>query len=275
MRTAQAPNKKLTKLPDPPLLSACIVTHYADTPYHAGRMEVVKMCLDTMIGGMKEFDYELLIWDNGSTPEFKEFIRSYNPHVLVESVNVGVHNARYHLANLARGEILAQADDDILFSPDWATLQIQALRTFNAGIVSGSPYRYAFNWGQTKIIPDDIKVKRGQYIPEQWIRDAADSVGIDQISYLAGTRSTQDVLLEKDGVQAWNHGHHIQFMGKREIARNFLFPEDYYLADGKRFNRACEAAGMLQVTTFERTAIHIGNVVDPRIREIHKDWWNG
>lgn len=277
MRTTHSPLKSKAPVPPAPFVSACVVTHYTDHPYHAKRMEVVETCLRTMVDGMTGADYEVLIWDNGSTPEFRDMLRKFAPAVLVESVNIGAHNARRNLAEIARGEILMQTDDDVLFHPEWLSLQLELLGVFpNVGIVSGSPHRPAFTWGQTPP-PEGVKVKHGNFFPEQWIRDACASVGSDFNSFMWTFKNVQDTLLEcqDEGgqtVRAWGHAHHMQFLGRREIVKPFLKPNPYMLGDGRVFNQDIMTAGLLQLTTYQRTAIHIGNYLDPRLREIMVEW---
>ncbi len=275
MRTSLNPYKDNVLLPKPPLISACIVTHYGNDKYHANRMEVVQLCLDTMIAGLQGSDYELLIWDNGSTPEFREMLRGYNAHVLIESVNVGAHNARHHLANIARGEIVIMSDDDLLWHPEFLSIQMEILTTYpNVGLVSGSPYRWAFAWNQSGLlVPDEAKITTGKLIPEQYVRDACASVGQDYTATTWGTQAIEDVLLEYKGVKAWCHGHHMSFMARREVIKPFMKPSKYYLAHGRLLNEEIMAAGMLQLTSYRRTSIHCGNLVDERIKQIYKEWY--
>lgn len=276
MRTSLGPNKDLKPLPPAPLVSACVVTHLTSHPYHKDRMEVVKLCLDTMIAGLQGTSYELLIWDNDSTPEFRAMLEAYNPDVLVKSKNVGGHNGRRNLAEIARGELLAQADDDVIFHPSWLEMQLEVLTTFpNVGIVSGSPYRWAFAWGSqpTETLPKEVKITRGKLLPEQWIKDACASVGQDYHASMWGLKDIDDVVLEYNGVKAFGHAHHLQFLGKRELVTPFLFRSPYLLANGRKFNEDIMGAGHLQLTTFRRSALHVGNLVDPRIKEIYREWY--
>jgi glycosyltransferase involved in cell wall biosynthesis len=273
-----SPTKNNVPVPKPPYISACVVTHYrATTPqerqYHKNRMEVVRLCLSSMIAGMQGASYELLIWDNDSTPDFREMLREFKPAMLVESVNIGAHNARHNLAELARGELLMQTDDDILFHPEWLSLQLEVLSVYpNVGIVSGSPYRWAFSWGQTPALPVEAKVSRGKLIPDQWLKDACQSVGQDYTSAMWGMRQIDDVLVEYNGVKAWNHAHHMQFIGKTQIVKPFLKQNKFLLGNGREFNGDIMQAGYLQLTTHRRTAVHIGNFIDTRLREIMKEW---
>lgn len=273
MRTTQNPLKNSVPLPAPPLVSACVVTHLAQGDYHADRLEVVRLCLDTMLAGLKGTSYELLIWDNGSEPDFVEWLRNYNPAVFVESANVGPHNARRNLAEMARGSILAMFDDDLIAHPDWLEMQLEVLTAYpNVGIVSGSPYRPAFGWHDV-LIPEGAQIKRGRLIPDQYIRDAAESIGQSYENMQAICAGIDDVLLDYKGVKAWAHGHHFQFIGRREVVTPFLFRSGLYLDNGKRFNESVREAGLLSLTTYRRSVLHCGNVVDPRTREIYKDWY--
>jgi glycosyltransferase involved in cell wall biosynthesis len=273
MRTSLSPLKNNVPLPPPPLISACVVTHYTNEKYHAQRMDVVRLCLNSIIAGLQGSSYELLIWDNGSTPEFREMLRGYKSTVLIESVNVGAHNARHNLAEIARGEVVCFTDDDILFHPEWLSLQMEVLTVFpNVGLVSGSPYRWAFKWGQTVKIPDGITVREGNFIPEQYIKDACASVGQDYTSSMWQLRDIKDVLLEYKGVKAYNHGHHMQLLAHRDIIKPFMFQSKFYLAHGRKLNEDVMAAGYLQLTTHRRTAIHCGNFIDTRLRDIIKEW---
>ncbi len=226
MRISTSPNKDNVALPRPPLVSACVVTHFTHDKYHNQRMEVVKMCLDTMTDGLQGSDYELLIWDNGSTPEFRAFLHSYNPHVLIESINVGAHVARQHLTNIARGEILCMTDDDILFSDGWFSKQLEVLTVFpNVGLVSGSPYRPAFMWTGEQKYPDGAVIRRGKIIPEDWVKDACASVGQDYTSVSWGLKNVNDILVEYKGVLAFAQGHHMQFIAKRKVIAPFMEPQ--------------------------------------------------
>lgn len=278
MRTMHSPTKNNVPIPRAPLISACVVTHYRNiTPqekqYHKNRLEVVRLCLSSMLAGMTGASYELLIWDNDSAPEFRDMLREFKPTVLVESVNIGAHNARHNLAEIARGEILAMTDDDVLFHPEWLSLQLEVLSTYpNVGLVSGTPYRWAFTWGQTPALPVEAIVKRGKLLPEQWIKDACASVGQDYTSAGWELRNIDDVLVEYNGVKCWNHGHHLQFIGKTKIIKPFLKQNKFLLGNGREFNAEIMQAGYLQLTTHARTAIHIGNFIDTRLREIMKDW---
>jgi hypothetical protein len=278
MRTAWGPNKTGTRLPPKPELSLGVVTHFTEHPYHANRLEVVKLCLDTLLDGSSGITRELIIWDNGSLPRFHDFLEGYHPTVFVKSPNIGIGNAQIAVSKIARGRLLCLTDDDVLFHPSWFYLQNLVLKTFpKVGVVSGSPQRTAFRWA----IGSNLEWGRsndclttGRLIPDEWENDFCISVGRDSAGHRRNTSAEQDFSLECNGVKAWAHGHHMQFLGRRDVIEQFIEARrsDTYLDDAHSFNIAIDQAGLLNLTTYDRTALHIGNLIDPSIERIRRDW---
>ena len=130
MRTQWPPTKGPIKLPAPPDVTLGVVTHCSSNPYYEGRINILRLCLDSMLKGVAGINYELIIWDNGSTEYWHEKLAEYNPTVFVKSPNIGIGNAQIGLAHIARGKILCITDDDILFHPMWFPKQMEILQTF-------------------------------------------------------------------------------------------------------------------------------------------------
>jgi glycosyltransferase involved in cell wall biosynthesis len=277
-RTTNNPLKEKF-VPPAPDVTLAVTTHYTDTLYHAERMGVVKMCLDTMLAGVQGINYELVIWDNGSTPEFRRMLLGYKPEVFVQSVNVGAHDARHGLAGIARGKVVSFTDDDILFHPDWFSLQLEILKTYpNVGLVSGSPQRTAFRAGVASNIAwarqnaSEVQMTTGSLIPEVYERDYAMSIGRSWDRQLSVASNFTDTLLEYKGVKAWAHGHHMQLLGHLDVVKKYMQRSAWYLDNKKLFNVDLDNDGLLQLTTYRRTAVHIGNVIDENILGIHKSF---
>jgi glycosyltransferase involved in cell wall biosynthesis len=273
VRTEDNPYKKPYPVPAPPDISVCVLTHFLATPYHRFRRNVVELCIDTMLAGVKGLNYELIIWDNGSTADFSEGLREhYKPHVMVMSPNIGVHSAQLSLAHIARGQILCYTDDDVFFYPGWFAQQKRILETYpNVGVVSGSPQRTAFRWGiesNKKWIaskPEGLTVKRGKLMPDNYDTDYAENLGINVQFQKERTAQDNDILLEYGGVSAWAHAHHMQYMGYREHILPVLKPSVYLIDNGHDFDGWIDDAGWLRLTTYERSCRHIGNEIDGSI----------
>jgi len=272
MRVGVAPNKR-AKLPAPPLLSLCVVTHLTDEPYHKERRGVVSLCLETMLRGAGN-DYELIIWDNGSVPSFRDEIkRKFKPAVFVESENQGIYTARKNMCEIARGRYVNFTDDDILYHPRWFFKQREVMETFpNCAVVSGSAINYEFHRDFTpawdfSVGPGVQSWTGNNLIPAQWEKDFSLSIGKGDFT---SSRIFTELLLEYRGVKAWGHGHHMQMLCPREIIQPFLKPSKR-LMDDCDIADEISTAGYLQLTTFERTAVHIGNVIDPSILRIMRE----
>jgi glycosyltransferase involved in cell wall biosynthesis len=273
-RESQNPLKE-TPTPPAPILTLAVVTHYTDNPYHAKRMDVVRMCLDSLLAGAQGLNYEFIIWDNGSTQEFRKILLDYKPTAFVQSVNIGAHDARHALVNMARGNLICMTDDDILFHPDWFHLQLEILTTYpRVALVSGSPQRTGFraatsaNIRWTNDNPETVKTTVGKIIPEQFERDFAMSIGRDWKRHQEVAENFDDTLLEYNGVKAWAHGHHMQFLAYRNVIAPYLVRSPLMLDNHKLFNTGPDDDGMLNLTTYRRTALHIGNIIDDNIMGI-------
>lgn len=262
-RTSSNPLKETTGIPRKPYISMGIVTHFTDHHYHGNRMDVVHACLSSIVQANDGPD-ELVIWDNGSTPRFREMLASFMPDVLIESYNVGLDTAKNNLAEIARGKIFCYSDDDILYGPDWLGKHLEILETYpEVGTVSGSPQRVHFRWGnktaKAYALKEGFVSQEGRFIPDVWEKDYCESINKDYNNHMEQTKSEQDLLLEYKGINAFAHGHHMQFVSYRDTIRPFLKPSGFYMNEHKSFDCAVDEAGLMRLTTFERTAQHIGN----------------
>lgn len=278
MRTQWSPNKWHKELPAPPEITLGVVTHCSNDPYYEGKIKILRLCLDSMLKGVAGLNYELIIWDNGSVESWHKKLAKYNPTVFVKSPNIGVGNAQIGIASIARGKILCITDDDVLFHPMWFDKQVKILQTFpNVGAVSGSPQRTAFRiavfsnleWGKKN---NALKIYRG--ISDEWERDFCISITKHPEANAKDTATEPDYLLTYSGVKAWAHGNHMQFLGYTDIIREHIKARKsgVYFDVGHNFNISIDQAGLLNLTTFDRTAVHIGNVIDQSIKKIMKEW---
>ncbi|MDH7480535.1 MAG: glycosyltransferase family 2 protein [Armatimonadota bacterium] len=107
------------------------------------RGDMLKDALDSFFKQehLESIPYELLLVDNGSTddtPEVAKFFSSRPGVRYVFEERQGLSNARNRAILEAKGEIIAYADDDVLFSPYWLKeLWEGANRWANASIFGG------------------------------------------------------------------------------------------------------------------------------------------
>jgi glycosyltransferase involved in cell wall biosynthesis len=281
-RTAKSPNKGDILAPDPsvfqqaeiitadperkPKYTLGILTHYDGAQaYHRFRMHVVELCVSSMRDGAHGLDCELLIFDNGSSDDFKDNLRAFNADILVLAPNMGKQTAQRKMVELARGEVFAFADDDIYFYPGWLAAHMEILDTFpdRPMLVSGSPQRTAFTWGMKSNVAFCLRnsgvLTKGNLIPEECERQYARSIGRPEVSHLLRIQGLNDYLITWRGVKAWAHAHHMQFVGKKKYLDGKLPLSHYLLDNGREWDMYMDALGFLRLTTFERTVLHIGN----------------
>lgn len=278
MRTANNPLKSAT-LPAPARVVVLVITHLPEmeSAYHRGRFEVIKRSLDTLEDNAIGLDYKLIIWDNGSCVQVKEWAQYVSaPHTLILSKNIGKTNAlKSVMRMLPAGSILAYGDDDIEYMPNWLAPQIEILETFpNVGTVTGWPVRITGGWGvdstlkraKAKYSPSQTcDIEQGRFIPDEWERDYCESVGWNWESYKTQTWGVEDFRITYRGVQAYAMSQHCQFVCYPERVEPLIPWTDRAMADESKFDKAVDAAGLLRLATVERYTRHMGNALEERV----------
>lgn len=239
--------------------------------YHKERFEVVKTSLTTMRENAG-LDCEILVWDNGSCQEFRDWLlNEYKPDYVVLSKNVGKPNAVAGILGMLPPEtIVGVADDDMYYYPDWFKAQVELMAFYpNVGQVSGYPVRTQMRWGNRRTLEWARKVavvEEGSFIPAEWDKDFCTSIGRDYEWHKKYTENDMDKRITYRGVQAYAFAHHCQFICEAgKIARVAKFT-DIAMADEKPFDWAVDNTGMLRLTTINRYTRHIGNVLDDDLK---------
>jgi len=200
--------------------------------YFSGRFDVLKLCLASLVKHTEE-PHDLLIFDNASCGEVKDFLRDLQEQGVIRflvssSENVGKLGALELIAQVAPGEIIAYCDDDTFFYPGWLPAHIELMEWFpNVGVVSGMIWRTLYDHGirgnmHMAELDADIDLIYGQNIPEQWEIDYAISLGRDLQPHLDLIRQLEDIIIERDGVRAFAAAGHSQFVIRKEILQKFL-----------------------------------------------------
>ncbi|MGH2606542.1 MAG: glycosyltransferase family A protein, partial [Anaerolineales bacterium] len=241
--------------------------------YFERRLEVVKLSLESLLLHTDP-PYDLLVFDNGSCEEALVYLRQLQragriDYLLTSGENLGKLGALRLIAGAAPGEVIAYADDDTFFYPGWLPAHLKLLDSFpNVGMVSGSPERTLFDHGIASALrraeaDPEIRLARGQWIPETWELEWAVALGKDPVAYLERVRSIEELMLEMRGVRAYATACHNQFVAPKEVLARALagdWPERL-MGGLNDLDNAIDGAGCLRLTTVERTTKLIGNVV--------------
>jgi hypothetical protein len=172
--------------------------------------------------------------------------------------------------------IIAVADDDMFYYPDWLAEHLDIFNTFpRVGTVSGWPVRTQFrfhnkftlDWGQRFA----SAFERGKFISEQEERDFCASVERDYKWHKGYTKKDIDTRLTFRGVEAYAEGHHCQWLGKAGTIAPLLSYSKEAMADERPFEYAVDAAQLLRLTTTKRVTRHIGNVLDEELEALWRE----
>ena len=242
------------------------VTHLPNLlGYHAGRMEVVQTCLNTMRDNAGQ-ETTIIVWDNGSSADLRDWLQfEYKPDMLMLSDNVGKTAARTSLIRMCPpGSIIGYSDDDIYFYPNWLAPQLELLKHFpNVAAVTGYPVRTAFRWGIDNTLAWARKngtLEQGEFIPRQWEDDFCVSIGRDPIWHMENTTEDIDYRVTYKGKHAYCTAHHCQFIGYQETLVKVTHYDGKSMGDEKVIDIALDKLG-LRLATINRLTRHIGNVI--------------
>lgn len=246
-------------------------------PYQQGyfehRLEVVKLCFQSIWNNTR-YPYDLLVFDNGSCQEAKDFLEQALQdgsiqYLITARENIGKIGAFKIIFNAAPGEVVAYADDDIFHYPGWLEAHMRILDGFpGVGMVSGAAVRTLWDHAHQsnlRLAQEDpeVTIIKGQTIPKEWEVDWAESYGRDPQKHIEAMQSLDDFILERHGLQAYAIANHNQFVTPKNVLTSVL-PEDWsgrLMGEMYELDNAVDEAGYLRLSTLSRTTRHIGNTI--------------
>ncbi len=244
--------------------------------YFEERLEVLRLCLGSILENTDQ-PYDLMVFNNGSCEEVTDYLESLRRsgalrYLLSTSLNLGKIGAFQVLFRAAPGDIVAYCDDDIYHYPGWLGAHLEILDTYpNVGMVSGCAVRSLFE--EERISSNlrfaetgNVVVRRGDLIPEEWVRDWAESYGRDLATVERENEGKEDILFEYRGVRAYAMANHNQFVAPKAVIAECL-PATWsgrLMGEMRELDIAVNRAGYLRLTTASRTTQHMGNRVDAK-----------
>jgi glycosyltransferase involved in cell wall biosynthesis len=229
MRVGKAPTRLQKTEYRPGRVTICVPVFIPEQfGYYQQRLDILKICVASIVNHTSPETYDLLVFDNGSCHEVVDYLRSLHEQRIVQYLflsrsNVGVANATKIMLRAAPGEIVAFSNDDVFFHPGWLEAHLEILETFpRVGMVSG-------------------------FCGEQ----------------RQGTG--RDIVLEHKGIKAYSTAKHFQFVAEKSVILRGLDSDWYPKAMGgqREMDRRIDALGYARLTTFKRYVQHMGNVLTP------------
>jgi len=242
---------------------ATVTTHLPSlTGYHAGRLEVVRVCLESM---RRTSGLPVMVWDNGSCAELRDWlINEYKPEYLILSPNVGKQSARRAMCGMLPPETISGfSDDDMLFYPGWFEESLKLLEGFpNVAAVSAWPVRIMFDWAinsTVKWAKENALFETGRFIPIPDEIEYAKSVGIAPNEHIQRVASRYDCRVTYKGLTAYTSAQHCQFIAYA----GRILPYCDFTADAMKkeaaFDSLLDDNECLRLTTIKRMSFHMGN----------------
>lgn len=265
----------------PARVTVAILTYVPDQEgYFQHRLEVLQLVLASL-KAHTTLPYDLFVFDNGSCPAVRQYLLALRDageidFLCLSHVNIGKIGAFQVIFKAAPGEIIAYADDDILFYPGWLEAHLEILEKFpRAGMVSGVPVREGAGYAceslkrlQTGTVPG-LEIRFERCVPPEWEADWAVSTGRDPATHLQATREVMDTVLSLGGIEAIGTANHFQFVARKEVIVAAL-PQVWsakLMGSMVELDQAIDANGYLRLSTTGRFTRHLGNTISSAVAE--------
>jgi len=272
-RTGINPSRGRTTDYKPARVTLAVLTYLPDTvAYYENRFDVTRLCLESLIVNTPE-PYDLLVFDNGSSPQMTDYLRSLRDagdvdYLLLSGRNIGKIGALQMIVRTSPGEILAYADDDVFFLPGWLEAHLKIIDTYpRVGMVTGFYIRPHMRYGNDSALKfaeqPEVRVERGSLIPKEWEQQYVDNMGRTWERYNEEIVDLQDMALTYKGVETLVSAGHHQFVTPRSVLMEALPPgwSGNLMGQMRDLDSTVDQLGYLRLTTRQPVTRLIGNVV--------------
>lgn len=272
MRKGINPVKQLNTVEKPQRVTAAVLNHI---PFLDGFYADMLNVLDMSLTSLREnagMDFDLLVYDNGSCPEARAYLLSEFDHGKIQTLilsdrNMGKGGAWNVMLQAAPGEIVAYADNDVLYHEGWLRESVKVLDTYpNVGMVTSRPYHSipelysaSLDWAEGN---SDVKVEKGNLINPDWIREFLQSLERTEEEILEDINQ-EDARLTFRGVSTFCGASHWQFLAHKKVLQEFL-PIDLSKPLGQvlRLDKMVNDRGYLRLMTDKPYVMNLSNTVE-------------
>lgn len=247
------------------------------TGYWSSSLEIAKQCILSARNTAGR-PIEIYVFDNGSCKEVVDELvlmheRGCIDVLILSNVNIGKVGGWNHLFTAAANKYLTYSDSDVLFLNGWLDSSLKIIREFKeCGIVTAQPVAggdLSKLWTYEQAIQDrTITVSTGKIIPDEITRAVVQGLGRPHSEYLRRTEDHCDVLISRNGVDAFGTASHFQFSAEVSYLRS-IFPAQSSrpLGDDLMFETEAGMKGRWRLATKEMHVYHMGNSI-PTLDEL-------
>ncbi len=282
MRVGVNPAKAMRQAPRPARITVVMVTYIPHLQgYYRESLDVLRVCLESLWRHTTEHPFEVLIFDNASGPETRQFLLEAHregrvQYLLFSEKNLGVVGAWNIAFQAAPGEIIAYADGDVYFHPGWLPASLALLETFpRVGMVTARPFLNApHRWTATRAWAEqdpEAQTEWGFFLSWEAYRDFEVSLGRDEAEVRRDYQRLQRAMLKirYRGQEAIAGAGHWQFLAYKRVLQEVLpLPYERPMgADVARLDETLNQRGYLRLMTTRIYVDHMGNRLPPHLRK--------
>lgn len=271
MRKGQNPAKILNSVAKPERVTVAVLNH---VPFLEGFYSEMLKVLQVSLSSLREnagMPFDLLVFDNGSCHEAREFLtnefgKGNIQFLILSDKNLGKGGAWNVMLQAAPGEIIAYADNDVVYSKGWLKESVKVLETYpKVGMVTSRPfhtkpelYQSVVSWAETTA---GAKLERGLFVDPQWNREFLLSVERSEED-IQKDLAMEDVRVTYKGITTYAGASHWQFLSWKSVLLEFL-PIDLSKPLGQvlRLDEAMDQHGYLRLMTDRPYSMNLSNSV--------------
>jgi len=270
MRIGQNPAKFSKTVAKPERITVAVLNYIPTlNGFYSEMLDVLKVSLDSLREATG-LPFDLLIFDNGSCDEVLQYLADEKQagriqFLMLSEKNLGKGGAWNIMLAGAPGEIIAYADNDVLYYPGWLAKSIEILETFpNVGMVTSRPFRtdvdlYTGTTAWAEQTPG-VQIERGNFIPWENFLEFDLSLGKPEEEIRERYETLQDVRLTYHGIQTIVGASHWQFVARKSVLLQFLpFDMNRPMGQVKQLDSRMNEAGLLRLMPVEPLVMNISN----------------
>jgi hypothetical protein len=278
MRVGQNPAKQINTVAKPQRITIAVLNYIPyQQGYFAESFPVLQRCLDSIFENTEQ-PYDLMIFDNGSCPEVKQYLLELQTagriqYLIFSEKNVGKGGAWDFIFNAAPGEIIAYSDNDAYFYPGWLKESVKILETYpKVGMITARPLRTipelstnTVRWAKET---PEVSVEEGDFVSYAEYYEFSSTLGYSDEKLEQEYKNKKDIRLTYKGIQALVGANHFQFIGwKKTLQAITPFEMQKPLGQVKQLDDRLNTGGYLRLMTAKPFIQNMSNRIPETINK--------